>query len=375
MSSEGSHEPRTDADAGRQSKARSRYRSLAWGWWHLWSWALPALWFVLAGQGWLYYAPHFLIVLYPLVVFAGLLPCLIARRRGARETPAMMVPFVLVQWWATVAPVFLTTVMLVFDVPIRRLLGIDHLGFRYTDGMLGIAGVIAVAAWLVCLVMAILHRKDRKSSARAWAALARATAIAAPVLIVAVTGGALIATSQQRDAANTTLTEALTAPTSVQAARFEEHYEHLNRAVSEVRALIAEDGWGDRNTGPHSAVCPAEGGAECYEFEAEFSHPTVGQALDRDELASRLGDAGWEVGEVKTADRTDVIGLFATDAEGILVVVELDDSAAEVTVQSRTGPWWGGEEILIGALGGYPDESPDTVYRADEWPALTGVSD
>ena len=332
----------------------SRPDAATWRLWILMSWLLPALWCWLAfGAGWMYVGYIFAVVLYPLVGVAGMIPRIILRRLGASGTPWPVVPFLVVQWWALFTPVFITMAQFFLGPVFVGLFGVEQIAMSIRWSILSISIMVVILAWIAGVVIA---SSDRGSTHRdvVWKRISLGAAIAAPVVVVVVLLGALFATGQQRDGAGATVVDALRPSVQEQAERLEARYTELNEKVSEVRRLIAEDGWEEYLTGVgHDSSC-AGTGMPCYMFEADFSHATAGDTVGLADLAARLEAEGWVTDEGR-----DEGALVATADEGVVVEIFWSDRDAEIGVRAESVNWWGDEDLLIEELGGYRERTSD----------------
>lgn len=363
---------------------RSGIRRFAWLAWPWMSWGLPllyALWGFGAG-GYLVFA----LLLAPLAILAipvlGLLsdvPRLVLRHRGHDTAPGPIVWLLFLNWWGWLASAALaaTTVR----GPVLRGGVFADIGESALRRDLGtIAPLVVIVTGLALIVLAAVVPRgsafdfdgpERPPEPRRdpWAIAALVAAIALPlplVVILLIDGDA---TAGQTDAAGDTAAQVAALPIDQQAARAEANYAEAQQRLSEVRALVADEGWviRDRWGAKINAsgfelygIC-AEIETPCYTLEVGFAVDAVAVDLRSSTVTDALAELGW----TKTGEPGEWVS-----ADGYTLTTDQDDSG-RVTLELVTPAWWGDDADLNDEIGrGDPNEGIGVTYRADEWPPL-----
>lgn len=341
---------------------RSDIHSFAWGVWPWMNWGLPLVAIITVGNGgWallmlLMISP----VLVPVLGLLGSLPRFLLRKSGITTTPAPITGLLFVHWWAWAAAM-ITPPGATDGSPIPAVM--QGLSPRPISGgflqavMLGGSG-IAVACWITVLILAIVLRARAALPAapKRWTLVAWLAAVMLPVLFAAMIwlGGAV--TAQQRDAAGETVAEAQTQAMSVQAQRALERHEQAQEQLSQVRGMIADDGWRisqrgiDRRTSFADAV-------DSYGFDLRFEHEPLAEGpVDVEAIEEELIGQGW------TKDETGAL----VDPHGNVVEIYSNESSLQVSLVSPA--WWGDSYELSDELGYGLDDAFARTYAYDEWP-------
>lgn len=353
-------------------------QGFVWALWPWMNWVLPAFMvlhgFVLGTGGW---ESLMLLVGSPVIVPAagllGALPRFVLRKRGHATTPGPIVWLLFVNWWGWVT--LTITMPGVGDsgaVPsVLRGLVTAPLSLMYEQIMFAVAVLVALLAWIAILVLACVVRVPVPPR-RTWTLASWVALFAMPVVLIAAVWAGVIFTTQQRDAAGDTVAEVEAMPIAAQAARAEASYEVTQQKLSQVREVIAEDGWSARDEdgawvvgsgfGSSYGACTGAD-AECYTFEVGF------------EFAQK--PAGFDGRDAGFAEELEVLGWKAsnragewTDADGFTVdIVPWPDGRLEVSIESPA--WWGKTHDIGEQLGeADADRGLARTYRYDEWPPL-----
>lgn len=355
----------TDQRTVRQRK-RSRIHDFAWGVWPWMNWLLPIVGiFAVGNGGWfllmlLVMSP----ILVPILGLLGSLPRFLLRRAGWSTAPAPVTTLLFVQWWAWIIAM-ITPLGATDSIPIPAImqeLSPRPIAGQFLTSLLAAAGGTAVVCWVVVLILVIVlrRRSDRASTGRGWALVARTTAILLPLLFFALIwlGGEV--TAQQRDAAGATPAEVQTEPLSVQAARALERYESVQSQLSQVRGMLADDGWRLFSRGFESRGSWASGIDE-YGFDLRFDRELVtGETVDLDAARAELLALGW------TEDERGQL----VDSYGNTLLFWADEHSVSVWLTSPS--WWGDAYDLSDELDRDAADSEDVfarTYAYDEWPA------
>lgn len=374
-----------------QPKSRpAGIQGFVWAVWPWMNWILPTF-FVLHGflgvGGWgtlllLFASPIFI----PAAGLLGALPRFLLRKRGHSTTPAPIVGLLFVNWWGWVA-LTLTMQDAGDSGPLMSLLRsmlTVPLSVDYEQGLYVVAICVAIAAWLAVLVIAIVLPRASaapsseptmatgRGSERPWVVVAWVSAFLVPALFVATVVVGVEVTAAQPDASGDTVAEVEAMPISAQADRAQQNYERTQQRLSEVRELIAEDGWrlraedgewvGSVGFGTRPWEC-RQADVECYTFEVRFSLDEAPADFDRDRFDDALREAGWMPPEY---------GDGWTDAEGHRLRVTVYPANNRLSIELESPQWWGDTYELRNEMGWSDDESLGLgrTYRFDEWPPL-----
>lgn len=357
-------------------------RGFAWALWPWMSWILPVFFAFhgfLGSGGWgtlllTFASPVFI----PAMGLLGMLPRFILRKRGHTTAPAPIVWLLFTNWWAWLA--FTVTMQDAGDSgPMKTLLGTlvpVPLSSDYQGIVFLVAIGVAITSWLAILFVAIAQpqpRPDAPTRGGAWDAVSWNAAFLLPVILVATVVLGAQLTALQTDAAGDTVSQVEALPIAAQAARAEENYTRTQQKLSEVRELIAEDGWRarDENGGwvRGAGFAPTYGGcrgtdAECYSFEAGFELEQAPAGFDPDgaEFLAELSAVGWERNER---------GYGFADDEGFELTVVRSPQDDRLTVGIESPDWWGDDDMLREELGESDEDRGFGEYRFDEWPPLS----
>ncbi|MFF7294139.1 hypothetical protein ACFY9N_16540 [Microbacterium sp. NPDC008134] len=355
----------------------------AWALWPWMSWVLPVF-FVFHGflgsGGWgtlmlMFLSPVFV----PAAGLLGMLPRFILRRRGHTTAPAPIVWLLFVNWWA-----WFTLALTMQDMgdsgPSRSLLRdvmTVPLSLDYEQGVFLAALAIAVLAWVAVLVLAIVQPRPMPGVQTGmprrqdgWTVVAWIAAFVVPALLVATIGAGVVATALQRDAAGDTVAEVSAMPIAAQAERALATYERTQQKLSEVRELIADDGWqiidddgravGSAGFGSYSWEC-RRADADCVTIEAGFGIDDVRVDVDGEDFRARLQALGWDADDMRAM----------TDADGFVLRIDAFRGVNESTwVSIESPPLWGDLYDLTQELGESDDDRVEGTFRFDEWPPL-----
>lgn len=357
-------------------------RGFVWALWPVMSWLLPVFFVFhgfLGGGGWgtlllMFASPIFV----PAMGLLGMLPRFILRKRGHRTTPGPIGWLLFVNWWAWVA--FTITMQDAGDSgPMETMLDGILAARLSSDVEQGIfLGAVAVAclSWLAVLFVAIAQPPPRsgvQTRGGTWDAVSWIAAILVPALLVGMVALGVQVTAMETDAAGDTVAQVEALPIAAQADRAEANYTLTQEKLSEVRGLIAEDGWSARDEnggwvrGPAFASSYGSCGgsdAECYVFEVGFALESAPAGFDSYDHAwdSRLRELGWMASER---------GDGWTDADGFTLEVDQRQSVERLVVAIESPSWWGDTYDLRQELGGADEDlGLGLAYRFDEWPPL-----
>lgn len=341
--------------------------AFTWAVWPWMNWLLPAF-FIFHGYldgtgGWMTLALAFASpLLLPAFGLLGSLPRFILRRRGATATPGPIIWLLFLHGWGWVGAALAMQDTTDSSIPPPTLLqglGAGALSAGAQAAIFLAALAVVSAAWLAVLVLAIVLPPDRPPH-RGWRIAGWVSAFATPLLLAAAVMLAGFLTLQQTDGAGETVAEVQERPVDEQAERMLERHEHAQRSLSEVRALIAEDGWQPEWAGGDD--CGRVAGVPCYQLAAAFgTTSTAGIPAGLDE---ELADLGWTVTDA------DAERIEATRDDLVLTVGVWGDDALIAGVLT---PWWWGDEIALRERlnpGRDRPAEPADGYSADEWPPL-----
>lgn len=394
-----------------QPKSRpSGIQGFVWAVWPWMNWVLPTF-FVLHGflgvGGWatlllLFASPVFI----PATGLLGSLPRFLLRKRGHTTTPAPIVGLLFVNWWGWVA-LTLTMQDAGDSGPLASLLRsmlTVPLSVDYEQGLYVVAIGVAITAWLAVLVIAIVLPRataatvvpgppaaptmaaapaavapphpptttGRPRDERPWVVVAWVSAFLVPALFVTAVVVGVEVTAAQPDASGDTVAEVAAMPIAAQVDRAEQNYERTQQRLSEVRELIAEDGWrlrdedgewvGSAGFGTSAWEC-RQADVDCYTFQVRFSLDQAPADFDRARFDDSLRDAGWTPPEY---------GDGWTDAEGYRLRVTVYPANNRLSIELESPEWWGDTYDLRNEMGDSDDDNLGLgrTYRFDEWPPL-----
>lgn len=362
--------------------ARLEYRSSAlrrvtWVLWPWMNWLLPVgfvlfcAWRVIDARAsmalMIVFASPLLI---PIIALLSALPRHALRTGGATVTPREITAPLMLQWWSWAGVALAMPDELIFFPPqqgsvpsaLQRLIG-DAMsaGFSWWIAIGSLA--VAVGSWITCLVFA--ERPLAVRHPRRWDRLGLASALLAPVLLVAVGGLGIGAGQLQTDAAGErpALAHARTADEQVTLAQ--ERYAEIQDALSALRATMADSGWTAERAELESMHANGPGPA-AYRFLIEFSHIAADDlTLDEARLRGALHATGWEISTVGEAP----FSIEARRADGTTLTLRSDgDMPFRMTVQ--TGSWWQSGDQPVTAELTDPGAALGGGYDADRWPQL-----
>lgn len=363
---------------------RTGIRRFAWLAWPWMNWVLPvlhALW-GFGASGYLVLA----VILAPLALLAipvlGVLsdiPRILLRQRGHDTAPGPIVWLLFLNWWGWLASAA-SAATTVRDPVLRDgvIADVEESVLRRDLGAIALLVIVVTGFALIALAAAVRPAPSfdpdgadppRESRRDPWAIAALVAAIALPlslIVILLIDGDAM---AGQTDAAGDTVAYVAALPIDRQAERAEEHYASTQQRLSEVRALVADDGWRIRDRWgarisadgfAFSEIC-VEIETPCYTLEAGFAVDGAPVDLRSPATADALAELGWtpapHSGEWVSAD-------------GYTLTTDQDDSG-RVTLWIESPAWWGDDADLRDEIGrGDPDEGIGVAYRAEEWPPL-----
>ncbi|MFE6735137.1 hypothetical protein [Microbacterium sp. NPDC057650] len=356
-----------------------RFLSFVWQAWPWMNWLMPAF-FCVSGLfregGWM--ALIMLMVSPILIPAAGLLqslPRMLLRRSGARQAPAPIAPLLFVTWWSW----FLLAISMqdAGDGPttpsiLENITGTIQ-SSSFLGAVLGAAALGILLSGFAILMLAVTLPRGAASS-RPWRITAMVSVVAVPALIFgfvfAFASAAAAEVQARTDAAGDTVAEAQARSLEEQGQLAAQRYEKNQRTLSEVRALIAPDGWAEAAGGGaptrDAPGCSRE--VDCYDVFAGFSSDAFGEdgpRIDLDALETRLTAQGWEKGRWFGAEDR---GLVVTDADGAELTVT---DWGEISLNSPA--WWGDWYDFADQIESdrdIADQELAPTYAADEWPPL-----
>jgi len=336
--------------------------------WMLWpwmNWLLPiAAIFVVGNSGW--FLLLLLVVALVLVLVLGLLgtiPQFLLGNEGWKTAPAPVAVLLIVQWWAWIAALVVPQgATYGRPVPsIVQLLSPRPVAGDFLVTVLVASVSVGVLCWVAVLILSIIlrRRSGSVSPGRGWTRGAVVAAIVPPVLLVAVIWSGGEVTAQQRDDAGATVAETAAEPLREQAARALDRYESAQSQLSEIRGMLADDGWWLTSRGFDSRSSWGSG-ADAYGFDLGFEYEfTAGEAPDVDTVHAELLTLGWSEDE-----RGRLV-----DPHGNTVLMWADSRAVSVSLTSPS--WWGDTDELSDELDrGVEDDAFGRPYAANEWPGL-----
>ncbi|MDQ0642862.1 hypothetical protein [Microbacterium murale] len=334
--------------------------------WDAWPWVNWLLPIFFCFHGWLGsggWETLLLTVLSPIIVpvFALLasLPRLILRKRGHTTAPGPMVWLLFLNGWSWfIAPLTIPGPTDGATIPslLQSLVVVP-----LSDGFQGLmfigCCILGALSWVALLVLAGTLHPLPATAVGIWRIISWGSAFLVPMLFAVTVVIGVGTTANHLDAASETSGLVHSRSLQDQAELATERYEQTQQAVSEIRALIADDDWhmlGGLERNPYA--CRSLN-MDCYLINADFSHDTAGTGLDRDALIAQIESLGWKPTE----------GGRLVDADGRELQLSTDEGGfVQVDVES---PWWWGDSWDIQDVLPDPGTRPET-YAADEWPSL-----
>ena len=312
------------------------------------------------------------VIIIPVTGVASLIPFFVARTRGWRAVPGNSLALLLLNWWSGVVAACAIPGKLTGGgrASVLELLTLESMSRAWNDRILVTALIVGVITWVVLLFTSAAAREVRSPS-RLQTRSGIAVAVGAPVfvLIVAVLGGTV--ENAQSDGASERPEAALERPIEDQLELLSQREEATQTSLSEVRRMIAGDGW----AGAYSWMfgsCERDANP-CYDI---FARATTTLAdldrADREQLSDGLRAAGWRSTSRPPYCHGDDIESYRND-EGQRLCVEYAGDTISVALISPS--FWGDLFTLRDAAD--PDalifnlDSRDQTsrYQWNEWQA------
>ncbi|MFG6475956.1 hypothetical protein ACFXP7_06160 [Microbacterium sp. P06] len=342
---------------------------VTWMAWPFVAWGLPIFLvvrgFISDNGGW--EALIFLVlspVLVPGAGLLGVLPRFLLRRKGVRTTPSPIVPLLHVHWWSWIAGIITipgigdsgempSLLRSVVSAPISR---------PAETVIFSAALVIAVATWLVILILAVARRPSTSPPGPGRTVVGWVALFAAPALLVGAVAIAAGATSNQRDAAGDTVTAAASRSLSEQTDLAVQRHDETQAMLVPLREEFGPTGWVATSAGFGWSDCKKLA-AECYDFELGFRlDPRLGDTTP-ELLAERLGAEGWDTWH-------DSMNVSAENPAGYTLDISYSPTGVEIELFSPD--WWGDVYDIrreLEARSGSSSEIAES-YTYEEWPPL-----
>jgi len=329
-----------------ETQRPSGIQAFTWGLWPWLNWLLPIFFcfhgLLLDNNGWeqALWLALFSPIIVPVLGLLGSLPRFILRVRGHSTAPGPMIFVLYITWWSGF---------------IGSLIGAPLSDDQQT-GILTLCVLAVAVSWVVLLTLSAILEPGPAGGALLWRRTSWIAAFAVPVVFaLTFVAVVLLPAAQATDAASETSAQAQSRLHAEQIELAQDRYESLQEDASEVRALIAEDGW--RTTG-EALDYPA---SQCLDeqepcYEIQVSSEIAADGIGASELTAELESLGWTPGRDDAWHAAGGRTLWIGEHEGVMRV-------------NITSPWWWGDARYVVRDSGEHEEG-DEVYAADEWPPL-----
>lgn len=309
-------------------------------------------------------------IVIPVAALLALVPYFIVRARGWRAVPGNSIGLLLLNWWSWVVVACAIPGKLTGGgLPsVLELLVSESMSRAWNDRILAAALIVGCASWVALLLTTVAAGRVRAPSRRQMGA-GLAVAIGAPCVafVAAMLGG--VFENAREDAAGERPELASERAIDEQLELLAEREERTQASLSEVRRMIASDGWAEAYPWMFRS-CEREANP-CYDIytSAEVTRTHI-DARDRARLDDELHNAGWRSSSRPQYCHGSDIESYRNE-EGQRLCVEYGDETVAVALISP--PYWGDLFELRGAAG--PDAlifNPDmrnrtAAFRWDEW--------
>lgn len=316
-------------------------------------------------------------IIIPLTGLLSLIPYFVARARGWRTVPGSSLGPLILNWWSLVVVVCTTPGKLTGGgrASVLELLTSETMSRAWNDRLLIAALLVGAASWLAVVVTTVSAGAPRPASLL-QIRVGQVVVIAAPclALLTAVLGGTI--DSSHADAAQERPEAALARTLDEQLVLLAQREELTQSSLSEVRQLIAADGWVDAYPWLFRS-CEREA-YPCYDIYATASLPRTPNDHTRDALfTDQLHDAGWRSAAQPPYCHGSNITSFQNDDRQRLCVIYDDETISVALISPH---YWGDLFALRDAA------PPDTLifhpqvrdhsasYRWDEWQSSALIS-
>lgn len=319
------------------------------------------------------------VVLVPGTALLGALPRFLLRRQGVRQVPLSIVPLLFLVWWGWFC-VGAAMPGATDSAPLPSILNAmtgERLPSVIETALMFGGAAVAVASWLAILTIVLMRTPRPRTDdpapergQRAGVVVAWAAAFVIPAVLAAscVAGVQLQSSAVDADGDTAAVVEARDRATRDELDR--QRYETTQRALSEVRTLIAPSDWtGAEARATSSRQCPwMTAATACYALDVRFVHEVSGPP-DFSALARSLTSAGWETGE-PVVDEWGATELEVRSPDGVAVTVRhsrVRTGEQFVNVSATSPSWWGASfEVVLQTS----DTDPDVRYAASDYPAV-----